>query len=160
MKGLRLDSRSSLLPCLCLLLFAFVFPFLAGFYPIVRFVEEQIDIRVFPDHIKVEGYYVYKNPFPSLGTHGGKRFAFRCVLAFWYGMSNNNANVGLIGKKCDKNVFNLDINRLRNLTGLVFTGDCEGIGEEYVKIYQELCNLFPFFGKSLHSLGGERQIEN
>ena len=64
MQGLRLDSRSSLLPCLCLLLFAFVFPFLAGFYPIVRFVEEQIDIRVFPDHIKVEGYYVYRNPFP------------------------------------------------------------------------------------------------
>jgi hypothetical protein len=64
MKGYKLDFKSSLYPCLCLLLFVAVFPFLAGMYPILRFAEEQIDIHVYPDHIKVEGYYVYKNPFP------------------------------------------------------------------------------------------------
>ena len=29
----------------------------------VRFTKEQINIRLYPDYILVEGYYVYKNPF-------------------------------------------------------------------------------------------------
>ena len=47
-----------------LLLFIILFPFLAGLYPIVRFPEEQIDIEIYPDHVWVQGTYVYKNPFP------------------------------------------------------------------------------------------------
>ena len=49
---------------LSLLLCVLLFPFMAGFYPIVRFPEEQIDIEVYPDHIWVKGIYAYKNPFP------------------------------------------------------------------------------------------------
>lgn len=56
--------RMLLGPYGCLLCFAFAFPFLSGLYPIVRFSEEQIDIHVHPNHIRVEGQYVYKNPFP------------------------------------------------------------------------------------------------
>lgn len=41
-----------------------ILPFLAGFYPIVRFPEEQIDIEVHPHHIRVKGIYIYRNPFP------------------------------------------------------------------------------------------------
>ena len=48
----------------CLLYFAFTFPLLSGLYPVVRFNEEQIDIHVHPDHVRVEGQYVYKNPLP------------------------------------------------------------------------------------------------
>lgn len=41
-----------------------LFPFLAGFYPTVRFPREYIDVHVFPGHITVKARYVYKNPFP------------------------------------------------------------------------------------------------
>lgn len=51
-------------PYICLLCFAVAFPFLSGLYPIVRFNEEQIDIHVHPDHVRVEAQYVYKNPLP------------------------------------------------------------------------------------------------
>jgi hypothetical protein len=51
-------------PYVCSLCFAFTFPFLSGLYPIVRFDEEQIDIHVHPDHVRVEGQYLYKNPSP------------------------------------------------------------------------------------------------
>jgi hypothetical protein len=47
-----------------LLLWGLVLPLLAGFYPIVRFTQEQIDVEVHPDHVEVTGWYVYKNPFP------------------------------------------------------------------------------------------------
>ena len=51
-------------PALHVLLFAPLLALLAGLHPIVRFTEEQIDIHVHPDHVHVEGHYVYKNPFP------------------------------------------------------------------------------------------------
>jgi hypothetical protein len=47
-----------------LVLCALVFPFLLGVYPLVRFTEEQIDIQLYPDAVRVEGWYVYTNPFP------------------------------------------------------------------------------------------------
>ena len=47
-----------------LLLCALALPFLAGFYPIVRFPEEQIDIEIHPDHVWIIGTYVYKKPLP------------------------------------------------------------------------------------------------
>jgi hypothetical protein len=49
---------------LSLVLYALVLPFLAGLYPLVRFPAEQIDIQVYPDFVRVEGSYVYTNPFP------------------------------------------------------------------------------------------------
>ena len=55
---------------LFLLLCLGALPFLAGFLPIVRFPQEQIDIHVFPDHIRVRGVYVYENPFPFPVTQG------------------------------------------------------------------------------------------
>lgn len=60
-KGIKyvLDSK-----CKFLLLFICALPFLAGFYPIVRFSKEQIDIKVSPDHVWVKGIYTYRNPFP------------------------------------------------------------------------------------------------
>ncbi len=58
------NFNHALWPFSCLLFFALAFVFLGGFYPIVRFVEEQIDIYVYPEHIRVEGTYVYKNPLP------------------------------------------------------------------------------------------------
>ncbi len=60
----KLDFGSSILLYSSLLLCALVLPFPAGFYPIVRFPEEQIDIDVYPDHVWVKGIYVYRNPFP------------------------------------------------------------------------------------------------
>lgn len=51
-------------PCLYLLLFGLVLPFLIGLRPIAHFTEEQIDIHVFQDHVRVNGYYIYENPFP------------------------------------------------------------------------------------------------
>jgi hypothetical protein len=39
-------------------------PFAAGFLPIVRFVRERIDIAVYPEEVRVEGLYVYRNPWP------------------------------------------------------------------------------------------------
>lgn len=60
----KLRANSSRWVYLSLLLCALTLPFLTGFYPIVRFTDEQIDIRVYPDHVWVDGYYVYKNPFP------------------------------------------------------------------------------------------------
>ncbi len=49
---------------LFLLLFFVTLPFLAGILPIVRFTDEQINIRVFKDHVEMQGTYVYQNPFP------------------------------------------------------------------------------------------------
>lgn len=49
---------------LFLLLFFVTLPFLAGILPIVRFTDEQINIRVFNDHVEMQGTYVYQNPFP------------------------------------------------------------------------------------------------
>jgi hypothetical protein len=39
-------------------------PFLAGLLPIVHFVRERIDIAVYPEEVRVEGFYVYRNPWP------------------------------------------------------------------------------------------------
>jgi hypothetical protein len=39
-------------------------PFLAGLLPIVHFVRERIDIAVYPEEVRVEGLYVYRNPWP------------------------------------------------------------------------------------------------
>ncbi len=50
------------LPAVSLLLCALLLALLAGLHPIVRFTEEQIDVHVHPDHVHVEGHYVYKNP--------------------------------------------------------------------------------------------------
>jgi len=47
-----------------LVLFFTAIPFLSGLIPLVRFSEEQIDIIVRPDHIRVRGIYVYENPLP------------------------------------------------------------------------------------------------
>ena len=55
---------------LFLLLFFALLPFLAGMLPIVRFTDEQIDIRVFADHVVMQGTYVYQNPFPFPVTQG------------------------------------------------------------------------------------------
>lgn len=49
---------------LFLLFFFGTLPFLAGILPIVRFTDEQIDIRVFADHVVMLGTYGYQNPFP------------------------------------------------------------------------------------------------
>jgi len=43
---------------------AVVLPFITGMYPTVTFPREYIDVHVYPDHVSVEGRYVYKNPFP------------------------------------------------------------------------------------------------
>ena len=51
-------------PCVGLLGWALPLPFLLGFYPLVRFPREQIDIHVYPEHDVVEAWYVYRNPFP------------------------------------------------------------------------------------------------
>ena len=47
-----------------IVLFGILVLFLAGLYPMVRFPEEQIDIEVYPQYVRVKGTYVYKNPFP------------------------------------------------------------------------------------------------
>ncbi len=60
----RLRFNSYIWQCSALLLCILVTPFLAGFYPIVRFTQEQIDIRLYSDHVWVTGTYVYNNPFP------------------------------------------------------------------------------------------------
>ena len=44
--------------------------FFTGFYPVVRFPEEQIDVEVCPDYIRVKGTYTYKNPFPFPVSQG------------------------------------------------------------------------------------------
>jgi hypothetical protein len=49
---------------LFLVLFFLALPFLAGILPIVRFTEEQIDIRIYPDYVLLHAIYVYQNPFP------------------------------------------------------------------------------------------------
>jgi hypothetical protein len=58
-------KRSYLLGPLVGLTLALVpLPFLAGFLPIVHFVRERIDIAVYPEEVRVEGFYVYRNPWP------------------------------------------------------------------------------------------------
>ena len=46
------------------LMLGIFFLVLVGLFPFVRFTEEQIDIEVYPNHIWVEGFYTFKNPFP------------------------------------------------------------------------------------------------
>ncbi len=60
----KLRANSSFWVYLSLSLCALTLPFLAGFYPVVRFTDEQIDVHVYQDHVMVDGHYVYKNPFP------------------------------------------------------------------------------------------------
>ena len=60
----KLDLRFHFWRYLFLLAFFLALPFLTGILPIVRFTEEQIDIRIFPDHVVMQGTYVYQNPFP------------------------------------------------------------------------------------------------
>ena len=60
----KLDLKSLYWHYLFLVLFFLALPFLGGILPIVRFTEEQIDIRVYPDHVLMQGVYVYQNPFP------------------------------------------------------------------------------------------------
>jgi len=63
-----LRARSYLLgPWLAVIALLALLPFLAGLLPIVRFVRERIDIAVYPEEVKVEGLYVYQNPWPSSG---------------------------------------------------------------------------------------------
>jgi hypothetical protein len=63
-RGYLVGHLMSLLLCMLPL------PFLCGFYPVVHFTEEQIDIRVYPDQVIVDGYYVYQNPFPFPVSQG------------------------------------------------------------------------------------------
>ena len=51
-------------PALGLLALLLLLPFLAGLLPIVRFVRERIDIVVYPEEVRVEGFYVYRNSWP------------------------------------------------------------------------------------------------
>jgi hypothetical protein len=51
-------------PALGLLALLSLLPFLAGLLPIVHFVRERIDIAVYPEEVRVEGLYVYRNPWP------------------------------------------------------------------------------------------------
>lgn len=51
-------------PALGLLALLLLLPFLAGILPIVHFVRERIDIAVYPEEVRVEGLYVYRNPWP------------------------------------------------------------------------------------------------
>jgi hypothetical protein len=60
----KLDLKFLFWHYLFLVLFFLALPFLAGILPIVRFTDEQIDIRVYPDHVLMQGTYVYQNPFP------------------------------------------------------------------------------------------------
>ena len=57
-------------PLISLLFCMLPLPFLCGIYPVVHFTEEQIDIRVCPDEVIVDGYYVYQNPFPFPVSQG------------------------------------------------------------------------------------------
>ncbi len=60
----KIHSSPSFGPSLALLLSLLPIPFLAGRIPIVHFVREHIDIHVFPKQVRVEGLYIYQNPFP------------------------------------------------------------------------------------------------
>ncbi len=60
----RLLASPAFWPCVEILCWLLPLPFLLGFYPIVRFPREQIDVHVYPDHVVVEAWYVYRNPFP------------------------------------------------------------------------------------------------
>lgn len=58
------------MPIIYLLIATLPLPFLCGFYPVVHFTEEQIDIHVCPDQVIVDAYYVYQNPFPFPVSQG------------------------------------------------------------------------------------------
>lgn len=60
----KLDLKFLFWHYLFLTFFFLALPFLAGILPIVRFTQEQIDIRVYPDYVLMQGIYVYQNPFP------------------------------------------------------------------------------------------------
>lgn len=60
----KLDLKFFFWHYLFLLLFFLALPFLAGILPIVLFTDEQIDIKVYPDYVLMQGIYVYQNPFP------------------------------------------------------------------------------------------------
>ncbi|MEK6742605.1 MAG: hypothetical protein AABZ15_03295 [Nitrospirota bacterium] len=51
-------------PAVSLLFIAAVLPFASGVLPTVQFTSERIDVHIYPDEIVVDGYYLYKNPFP------------------------------------------------------------------------------------------------
>lgn len=75
MKGKRnlifkIHLRAFFFPGLSLLLCSLLLLFFIGFYPIVRFPQEQIDITVYPSQIWVKGTYCYRNPFPFPVTQG------------------------------------------------------------------------------------------
>lgn len=57
-------------PTLGLLLLLLALLCFTGFVPVVRFVRERIDIAVHPDEVRVEGRYVYRNPWPFPVTQG------------------------------------------------------------------------------------------
>lgn len=52
------------LPCFSILALVIVLPFALGLVPTVRFLSERIDVHVYPAEIRVDGRYVYRNPFP------------------------------------------------------------------------------------------------
>ena len=60
----KLDIHFHFWRYLFLLVFFLTLPFLSGILPIVRFTDEQIDIQVFPEHVVMQGTYVYQNPYP------------------------------------------------------------------------------------------------
>lgn len=62
--SLRFLKEVSLYPLVSLIFLAAILPFASGVLPMVRFTSERIDVRVHPDEIFVDGYYLYKNPFP------------------------------------------------------------------------------------------------
>jgi hypothetical protein len=51
-------------PVVSLLCIAAILPFVSGVIPTVHFTSERIDVHIYPDEIRVNGYYFYKNPFP------------------------------------------------------------------------------------------------
>ena len=68
---MKLSLPKQLLPggiaFLCCLV---IFPFTAGWLPLVRFTDEEIAIEVYPDHLWMTGIYHYENPYPFPVTQG------------------------------------------------------------------------------------------
>jgi len=60
----RLLASPAFWPCVGLVCWLLPLPFLLGLYPVVGFPREEIDVHVYPDHVVVEAWYVYQNPFP------------------------------------------------------------------------------------------------
>jgi len=47
-----------------------VLVFMTGLFPIMRFTAETIEITVHPEHVLIQGSYVYENPYPFPITQG------------------------------------------------------------------------------------------